>query len=124
MSALFDALLPTHAKLANHLHKPARKKSEMYQLRKSILEAIWIERLRQKDLLRQGKIEFDCASPTTDPLRKLAVVTEEHGEVAKEILEANNYTKAESRKRLKAELTQLVAVGIAWLESLEDENAS
>lgn len=118
----FEALLPEHARLANALARPARKPG-CYQLRKSVLEVIWMERLRQKQLFRDGKLDFSCDSPVVDPLRKLAVIGEEYGEVAKEVLEAKKHTVAASRRRLKAELTQLVAVGIAWLEALEDEGA-
>jgi hypothetical protein len=103
-------------------------------LNATVLDRIWIERQRQRSLLRGGEITFDCASPIVNNDRKLRVMTEELGEVAKEIdlLERVTQSRKESnasfearRKRrtvfLREELTQLVAVGFAWLEALEDE---
>lgn len=115
-----EALMPTHAAIAKTVASPKRKPA-VYQLRKTILDAIWMERLRQKQLFRAGKLEFACDSPVVDPLRKYAVLGEEFGEVGKELLEARKHTKAESRRRLQEELTQLAAVSVAMLEALEDE---
>ena len=53
----------------------------------------------------------DCSSHQVAPIVKAAVLTEECGEVAKAVLE-------EDREALRAELVQVAAVAIAWLESL------
>ena len=103
-----------------------------YTLHKSILEKIWLERLRQKQLLREGRIAFACASPVVSHDRKLRVLAEEIGEVAGAIDRIENFNplrqpRAElsepstrARKQLCDELTQVAAVAIAWLESLEN----
>jgi hypothetical protein len=89
----------------------------------SVFGKLAAERSRQKLLLRAGKITFDCASVIPDPNRKLRVLTEEVGEVAQELdrLErcASAKTKARVQARLQTELTQVAAVCVAWLESME-----
>jgi len=104
-----------------------------YTLSKSILEKIWLERLRQKQLLREGKIFFACDSPVVSHDRKLRVLTEELGEVAAaidqiEILNPLRQPRAElsepstrAKNNLRDELAQIAAVAIAWLESFEKE---
>jgi hypothetical protein len=102
-----------------------------YTLSKSILEKIWLERLRQKQLLREGKIFFACDSPVVSHDRKLRVLTEELGEVAGaidqiEMLNPLRQPRAEmsepsarAKNNLRDELAQIAAVAIAWLESLQ-----
>jgi hypothetical protein len=95
-----------------------------YEINKSVLERIWFERLNQRDLLKAGKIPFDCASPIVDANRKLRVLVEEVGEVAEalDLLEPA-VVAVEIKKRkahLRDELTQVAAVAIAWLESMEE----
>ena len=50
--------------------------------------------------------------PDSSNTWKLAVLTEELGEVAKEVVDGSN------RIKLRNELTQVAAVAVAWLESL------
>ncbi len=104
-----------------HTPAPAR----VYRLNQTILEKIWLERLRQKDLLRSGKIQYDCASPIVSNDRKLRVTTEENGEVARAIDLLENakgpVEQTKAKRHLQEELTQLVACGVAWLEALEEE---
>jgi hypothetical protein len=96
-------------------------RSAFYELPRPILERIWIERLRQKDLFRAGRIGFDCASPVVSDDRKLRALVEEVGEVAKEIDAAEfGDNKKQARLRMRTELIQVAAVAIAWLESLEE----
>ena len=66
------------------------------------------ERARQ-ERLHTGKT---CADGVTDGFR-LSVLVEEVGEVAKAMQEGD-------RKNLKDELTQVAAVAVAWLESMDD----
>jgi len=92
-----------------------------YTLSKSILEKIWLERLRQKQLLREGKIFFACDSPVVSHDRKLRVLTEELGEVAAaidqiEILNPLRQPRAElsepsarAKNNLRDELAQIAA---------------
>jgi NTP pyrophosphatase (non-canonical NTP hydrolase) len=104
-----------------------------YVLSKSILEKIWLERLRQKQLLREGRIFFACDSTVVSHDRKLRVLVEEIGEVAHaigqiEILNPLRKPRAalseqsvRARRHLRDELVQVASVVIAWLESLEEE---
>lgn len=104
-----------------------------YAFNKSILEKIWLERLRQKQLLREGKIFFACDSPVVSHERKLRVIMEEIGEVARalehiEILNPLRQPRAalsepstRAKQNLRDELTQVASVAIAWLESLQEE---
>lgn len=78
----------------------------VYRLDQNVLERIWLERLRQKQLLREGKIRFDVSQPENCNYRKMTILTEEHGEVAREVHEEN-------KEKLRTELVQLVSVGIA-----------
>lgn len=77
------------------------------------------ERLRQMRLLASGDILFDCAAVTVDPLRKLRVLIEELGEVAKavDLLEEHPMIQAR-RDHLVDEVTQVAAVAVAWLEAI------
>lgn len=105
-----------------------------YQLNPTVINAIWLERLRQQDLFRAGKFSFNCATMGILPDRKLRVVMEELGEVAQAIdaLECAVQKPSESedafvrrlkklRAELRAEITQVAACCVAWLESLEEE---
>lgn len=96
-----------------------------YTMRTTILQRIWLERLRQKQLLREARILFDCASPVVDENRKLRALLEEVGEVAKELdrIEAMPSIR-HARNDLRDELTQVAAVAIAWLEALEDSTGT
>ena len=53
----------------------------------------------------------DCSSPNVTPIVKAAVLSEECGEVARAVLEKDD-------DQLRAELVQVAAVAVAWLESL------
>jgi hypothetical protein len=83
---------------------------------------ITAERRRQRELLRAGKFTLDVAHPTPDETRKLRILTEELGEVAEAIDRLEGCPKSALRIRhsaLVAELTQVCAVAVAWLESFE-----
>ena len=51
----------------------------------------------------------DCSSPDVDDRTKAAVLMEEAGEVARAILDGHD---------LRAELVQVAAVAVAWLEAI------
>jgi hypothetical protein len=57
--------------------------------------------------------EGDCSSAAVAPIVKSAVLAEECGEVARAVLDQ------ESDDHLRAELVQVAAVAVAWLESLD-----
>lgn len=83
---------------------------------------ITAERRRQRELLRAGKFNLDVSHPTPDETRKLRVLVEEVGEVAEAIdkLEAAKVLDLkQAMEHLRAELTQVCTVCVAWLESME-----
>ncbi len=86
-----------------------------------IIARIADERLRQRELFAARKHHFRVDSPVVDWTRKLRVLVEEVGEVAQEIdnLEASNHSKKLIRQNLQAELVQVAAVAVAWLEAYE-----
>jgi hypothetical protein len=88
-----------------------------------VFARIAAERARQKQLFRTGKITFDCASVIPDPNRKLRVLMEEVGEVAQELDRLEQLRDRRGQKfileDLQTELTQVAAVAVAWLESME-----
>jgi len=78
-----------------------------------IFRDIEIERDRQD-------AKWGDQSDTWDP-RWLAVLTEEVGEVAKEILEGSRYNTGYmiDTEHLREELVQCAAVTIAWIEAID-----
>jgi NTP pyrophosphatase (non-canonical NTP hydrolase) len=87
-------------------------------------------------LLAGGVILFNCDSPIVDDNRKLRVLTEELGEVADAIDRLERLGKTDigffkslsmqkraaiktAREHLRAELKQVAAVAVAWLETPE-----
>jgi hypothetical protein len=84
-----------------------------------IFTAIRAERHRQEQL----HAPCTCASPLIEPAHKLAVLTEEVGEVAKEVLDLTNFEREteDPEAKLRTELIQVSAVCVAWLESLEPQ---
>jgi len=80
------------------------KRAEVYRL-------IDAERARQRDKWRAPHRwgSGDCSSNSIAPIVKVAVLAEECGEVGRCILDAADPT---------AELVQVAAVAVAWLEAL------
>lgn len=86
--------------------------------RSAIFAAISAERARQ-EILWAGPHAHghgSCASPGVPVLVKVAVLGEEFGEVARAVLDGD-------AAGLRTELAQVAAVCVAWLESLEAEEA-
>jgi hypothetical protein len=104
---------------------------EQLQPRVSVFAFIHHERRRQTQLFMDGELPFNCAAPDVDEKLKLQVVGEEAGEVAQALddLRGAHLLKTAGRTRseiinlrtleLCAEITQVSAVCVAWLESLE-----
>lgn len=92
----------------------------------NVFARVAAERSRQKQLFACGKISFDCASVIPDPNRKLRVLIEEIGEVAQELDRLEGLRDRRGQKfvmeDLQTELTQVAAVAVAWLESLEAQS--
>lgn len=82
------------------------------------MHKVSLERERQESLKKVGKIPFTCADDGVDAGRRLAVLTEEVGEVAREICDGNT-TTLETQHKLKTELVQVAAVAVAWVEFLD-----
>jgi len=133
MSA-FEALMPTHAKLAGRLgtargdaRPTTTKRIGLYKLSPAVLERIWLERLRQQELLRSGKLAWTCATARIAHEMKLCVLTEELGELAQAIDTYRQPATGKDREktvrrraeRIRDELTQVAACAIAWLECME-----
>lgn len=97
---------------------------------------VGIERHAQDQMKEAGKFRHTCNDPQmTDPER-LAVLVEEVGEVAKEVLgtcdeidvrrrtmatqvrEGSETVEAQIRLKMRKELAQVAAVAVAWMESI------
>jgi NTP pyrophosphatase (non-canonical NTP hydrolase) len=75
-------------------------------------ELVAEERDRQEAFVATGKFAWTCADETVgDPL-KLAVLTEEMGEVGRALCEGA------SRRDLRDELIHVAAVAVAWAEAI------
>ena len=68
---------------------------------------------RQDTLAREGKFHDTHVLPSGPDIARLAVVSEEFGEVAHEVTE-NLMQPGRSREHLKDELIQLAACALAW----------
>jgi NTP pyrophosphatase (non-canonical NTP hydrolase) len=85
--------------------------------RSDIYRAIDDERERQEGFVVVGKFKWTCADAETPDSKKLMVLLEEAGEVARAIREAEHGLRREHHD-LKTELIQVAAVCVAWLEAL------
>ncbi len=81
--------------------------------RANIYKAIDAERERQSEMWSKPHAwgQGDASSSDVEPMTKVAVLTEELGEVARAALDLDN-------NQLQVELVQLAAVAIAWLEGM------
>lgn len=76
------------------------------------LDDVQTERRRQESLKAQGKFSHTCADGEIGNHQKLAILTEEVGEVARAL------NDNEAWKDLYKELCQVAAVCVAWMEYL------
>lgn len=87
-----------------------------------VLIDVGSERLRQDILKEQGRFQFTCADDGLTNAEKLACMTEELGEVAKEVLTQEGRRLARdslgTSAGLRKELVQVAAVAVAWIEAL------
>ncbi len=98
-----------------------------------IFENILDERKRQEDLRKEGKFLHTCASDGITSADRLAILSEEHGEIARDVNEiqvANakrnatgdvtwNQDIAARKRHARKELIQLAACCVAWVEYLD-----
>jgi hypothetical protein len=88
--------------------------------RDSILFDIVSERFRQERLCAQGKFPATLAHPDAlPPAACLAVLAEEFGEVARPVADDLAKPGTLDRENLRAELIQLAACCVAWVEQLD-----
>lgn len=85
----------------------------------TVVDLVVAERERQDRLKAEGRFAFTCADRDgLHDTEKLAVLTEVVGEVARAVLELKSLVNASGNTDLRAELVQVAAVAVAWLESL------
>ena len=98
-----------------------------------VLRDVGLERLRQEDLRRSGKFLWTCATAMVPLDRKMSVLSEEVGEVAKEVVDfgimldkydKENMVLPRHREfalllRIRKELVQVAAVCVAWIEAID-----
>jgi NTP pyrophosphatase (non-canonical NTP hydrolase) len=97
--------------------------------------SIFGERARQEKLKSDGKFLWTCADKSVTHHEKLAVLAEEFGEVAREVVDYNigvekyiveklefpPHRKLYFLKRIREELIQVAAVCVAWCEAIDKE---
>ena len=95
-----------------------------------LADVAW-ERCEQEKRKSDGRFTHTCADPGPGAMtdaEKLAVLTEEVGEVAREVLTQDGRRLARdsigTRAALREELVQVAAVAVAWVEALDAEVAS
>lgn len=88
----------------------------MPDIRQAIYTAISRERARQEELKAAGKFGDTPASHTMIDDRKLTILTEEVGEVARAILDGKH-------SEVRTELIQVAAVAVSWLESIDSQDS-
>lgn len=80
------------------------------------------ERTRQEAKCAQKRDEglewLTCADPRMEDGDRLAVLGEEFGEVCREICDARA-EKRDPDPNLRVELVQMIAVAVAWVESID-----
>jgi len=86
------------------------------------LELVVSERERQEQCKADGRFQFTCADDGMSNAEKFTVLGEEIGEVAQEVLTQAGHRLARdtlgTRPALRAELVQVAAVAVAWVEAL------
>lgn len=86
----------------------------------SIWADILAERARQEELKQQGKFPFSCADAGINDFERYSVLGEECGEVGKELNEGiKTNCRRVDRRKLRAELIQVAAVAVAWIEHID-----
>ena len=105
-------------------------------LRINVLNDVSIERDRQEQLKKDGKFLWTCADlGMATYADKLAVLSEEVGEVAKEVVDLTieqlkydkelldypTHRREHKRDEIRKELIQVAAVCVAWCEAIDKE---
>jgi hypothetical protein len=83
------------------------------------LADVYHERRRQDDLKAAGRFAHTCADVDMGNAERLAVLVEEVGEVARCVSETAGLANDKHGRDLRAELVQVAAVAVAWIEGLD-----
>lgn len=75
---------------------------------------------RQEELKRSGRFPHTCADKELALSKKLAILAEEFGEVARAVLEAEGLANDKHNKALRKELIQVAAVCVKWASGLDE----
>lgn len=93
-----------------------------FAVMEQVLQLVAYERVRQEQLKEEGRFSYTCADILPDAT-KLAILMEEVGEVAREVLTqpglAIAHDTSGTRDGLQRELVQVAAVAVAWAEAIE-----
>lgn len=87
----------------------------------TILDLVATERGRQERLKSEGKFAFTCADKDITHSEALSVLSEEVGEVAREINEGIGKDRYIDKRRLLKELIESAATAVAWAEKVHAE---
>lgn len=88
--------------------------------KKTVLQEILAERMRQDELKASGQFPFICADLDLLECERLAILGEEFGEVCHEVNEGIGQNFSILRmENLRKELIQVAAVSLAWIQSLD-----
>ena len=92
-----------------------------YERTEAVLELVRDERRRQDGLKSSGRFTYTCADREMMPAEKLAVLAEELGEVAREVLSQDGLVSdgTGTNAAIREELVQVAAIAVAWIEALE-----
>jgi hypothetical protein len=86
----------------------------------SVAQNIVTEVYRQDALARKGKFGGTHIMPGGTDLQRLAVLSEEFGEVSIEVCKGIEVDEQVRRPNLYTELIQVAAVALAWAIAIED----
>lgn len=94
---------------------------ELTVRRRGIWADILKERVRQEELKAAGKFKYTCADSNMLSSEKYLVLAEEVGEVARAVLNLQNFAFDYSSDlgKVREELVQVAAVSVAWLEFID-----
>lgn len=73
------------------------------------------ERERQQKLKKSGQLPWTCADQKPSDGNKLSVMAKQVGDLATEVL----VNEDDHRASVRAELVQVAAVAVAWIESID-----
>ena len=83
------------------------------------LDAVLVERERQETLKAEGRFRYTCADVEMSDGERMCVLVEEVGEAARAVLEQRRLANDSHGKDLRAELVQVAAVAVAWIEAID-----